>query len=130
MMTDPIADMLTRIRNAYMAKKHNVLIPFSKVKLAIAEILVQEGYLNKAKKVDNAGKPYLDIELKYEGKIPAIQFLKRESKPGHRQYRKASELPKVLNGYGVAIISTSKGIMTAREARKLGIGGELICSVY
>jgi small subunit ribosomal protein S8 len=132
MMTDPIADMLTRIRNAYMAKKQSVDVPFSKLKMNIAEILMREGYLGNVKENENDGtaKKILVLDLKYVEKLPAIQSLKRESKPGHRKYSKSSEMPKVLNNFGVAIISTPKGIMTNKEARKQNLGGEIICSVY
>ena len=129
-MTDPIADMLTRIRNAYMSKKHVVVVPFSKVKLAIAEIIVKTGYITSVEKEAENGKASLTITLKYNGSVPAVQSIKRESKPGHRQYRKAEEMPKVLNGYGVSIVSTSRGIMTGNEAKGLGVGGELICTIY
>lgn len=129
MMTDPIADMLTRIRNAQMARKERVTIPFSKVKMAILNILIQEGYVETAEKKD--GMPAtLDVKLKYRGSQPMITNIKRESTPGHRMYRKADEMPRILNGYGVAIISTSKGIMTVKEAKKQGVGGEILCSVY
>ena len=129
MMTDTIADMLTRIRNAQMAKLARVEIPFSKVKFAIAEILKREQYVGTVEKKEGTF-PVLAIELFYQGGRPAIQSIKRESKPGHRVYRSSNELPKVLNGFGVSIVSTSQGIMTAREAKKKGIGGEVICSVY
>lgn len=128
-MTDPIADMLTRIRNGHMAGLRRVSMPFSKVKMAIAELLQREGYLGAVEKV--AGKPVvLSIELKYNGKQPAIQSVVRTSTPGHRMYRGADELPTVLSGYGLAIISTSRGLMTSTEAKKLGIGGEVLCSIY
>lgn len=127
MMTDPIADMLTRIRNAQMARKSFITLPFSKMKLQILEILRNEGYIATVEAED--GKT-LRADLKYEGRQPAIRSLVRESTPGHRRYCKAEEMPKVLNNYGFAIISTSQGIMTNSEARKLGIGGEVICSVY
>ncbi len=129
MMTDPIADMLTRIRNAQLSHKGQVEIPFSKVKKAIAEILHQEGYIGKIQETGNQTK-LLIIELKYNGKQPAIQSLQRESKPGHRKYSPAGELPRILNDYGVAVLSTSQGLMTNKKARELGIGGEIICSVY
>lgn len=129
MMTDPIADMLTRIRNSQLAHKANVEVPAAKLKTAIAQILVAEGYLEKAE--DKAGKPkQLVLHLKYIDRQPAIRHIKRESKPGHRLYYGAKELPKVLNDYGIAILSTSQGIMTNKKARQLGIGGEVICSVY
>jgi len=129
MMTDPIADMLTRIRNAQMSHKGQVEVPFSKLKKSVAEILSQEGYLGKI--TENGEKTkQLIIELKYQGKQPAIQSLQRESKPGHRRYAQAGELPRILNDYGIAVLSTSQGMMTNKKARELGIGGEIICSVY
>ncbi|MBU0597323.1 30S ribosomal protein S8 [Patescibacteria group bacterium] len=129
MMTDPIADMLTRIRNAQMTKKGVVEMPHSKLKKAIAEILHQEGYVGEIK--EEPGIPAkLILVLKYNGKTPAIQSIKRESKPGHRIYKKADEMPRILNDYGIAIVSTSNGLMTNKKARKLGMGGEIICSVY
>ena len=129
MMTDPIADMLTRIRNAQIVRKRVVDVPFSKMKMRIAEVLRSEGYIQGFEKKE--GTPtVLSVELKYEGRLPAIQSITRESKPGHRKYRGADELPTVLNGYGIAIVSTSQGVMSNREAKKLGIGGEVICSIY
>ncbi len=129
MMTDPIADMLTRIRNAQAVGKKTVDFTFSKLKMNISSILVSEGYAKKVEKVD--GKPpVLRLELRYIGKKPAIQSIKRESKPGHRRYCKSDEIPKILNDYGIAIISTSKGLMTNKQARKESVGGEIICSVY
>jgi len=130
MMTDTIADMLTRIRNAQKARKRTVEIPYSKVKLAIANILQAEQYIESVEKVDGKPVAQLVVVLKYHGKQPAIQQIKRESKPGHRMYRNSDELPKVLNGYGMAIVSTSQGMMSVVEAKKKGIGGEVICSVY
>lgn len=129
MMTDPIADMLTRIRNAHMAQKRHVEIPFSKLKYGIAQILFTEGYVERVEKKGDV-KQILSIDLKYYGKTPAIQVIERESSPGHRTYRKASELPRVLNDYGVAVMSTSKGLMTNKEAAKQGVGGEVLCIVY
>ncbi len=129
MMTDPIADMLTRIRNAQKAQKRSLEIPFSKLKVKIAEILKSEGFVGDVRVTEEMPK-MLSIDLKYAGKSPAIQSITRESKPGHRMYRRADEMPKVLNGYGIAIVSTSQGLMTAKEAKKKGIGGEVICSVY
>lgn len=129
MMTDPIADMLTRIRNAQLTGKRTVEIPASKLKQKLADILSKEGYVGTIDRVD--GTPaMLVIELKYIGGKPRIQNIKRESKPGHRIYKKADELPRILNDYGVAIVSTSKGLMTNKEAREAGIGGELLCSIY
>ena len=129
MMTDPIADLLTRIRNAYKARKATVEAPLSKTKKALADILLAEGYLN-AVDVTDGNKAELVLTLKYYGKEPAVQSIKRNSKPGHRVYKKADELPRVLNDYGIAIISTSRGLMTNKKARKDGVGGEIICSIY
>ena len=129
MMTDPIADMLTRIRNAYMVRKQTVTIPYSKFKYAILSILKKEGYIEDIS-VSEAMPKVLVATLRYDGKHPHMQSIKRESTPGHRVYRKAEELPKILNGYGIAIISTPQGLMTDKEARKAGLGGEFVCSVY
>jgi len=129
MMTDPIADMLTRIRNAHLAGKRRVVFPFSKVKMAILDVMKQEGYIADIKKEEtNFGE--LVVDLKYNEKEPFITMIKRASKPGHRMYRQSDELPSVLNGYGIAIISTSQGIMTVKEAKKRGIGGEIVCTIY
>jgi len=130
MMTDTIADMLTRIRNAQMAGLGGLELPYSKTKLALAEILKTEGYLSNVTRIEAKPQDKISIDLMYHGKRPAIQHIKRESTPGHRMYRGAGELPKVLNGYGIAIVSTSQGMMTNVEAQKRGIGGEIICSVY
>lgn len=128
-MTDPIADMLTRIRNAQQANKVDVKMPSSKVKISIAEVLKDEGYINAYNVSDETGKAELTITLKYfEGK-PVIETINRVSRPGLRVYRSASQLPKVIGGLGVAIVSTSKGVMADRKARALGQGGEVICSV-
>ena len=128
-MTDPIADMLTRIRNAAAARKRTLDVPLSKVKKSVAEILKKEGYLQDILEVE--GNPrMLVLTLVYEGKQPKIQSITRESKPGHRVYRKAEEMPRILNDYGIAIISTSKGLMTNKQARKEGVGGEVLCSIY
>ncbi len=129
MMTDPIADMLTRIRNAQQAKKKRVLVPFSRVKFAIAEILKKHGYI-EAVSIEEGMPKMCALELKYTGSEPAITSITRESTPGHRVYKKTGELPKVLNGFGIAIVSTSQGIMTAKDAEKKGVGGEVLCSVY
>lgn len=128
-MTDPIADMLTRIRNASMVHKSEVVVPFSKLKMAIAAILVREGYLEKAESTSDK-KPQIIIGLKYDGRDPMIHSLRRVSKPGHRKYVKSTDLSKVLNGFGMAILSTPQGIVTDYEAKKQKIGGELICEVY
>lgn len=134
-MTDPIADMLTRIRNAMAVRKPEVVLPFSKIKLAIAEILKKNGYVTSVEKLDKGfdGKSYeqLRIVLKYHGgKEPAIKNLKRISKPGRRIYVSKDDLPIVLNNLGIAIISTSQGLMTNRDAKKQSMGGEVICEIY
>lgn len=129
MMTDPIADMLTRIRNAQQSRKKRVLVPFSKVKFAVAEILKTQGYV-EALSIEEGMPKTFAIDLKYHGTTPAITSISRESTPGHRVYRKSTELPKVLNGFGVAIVSTSQGIMTGKEAQAKGVGGEVLCLVY
>ena len=129
-MQDPIADMLTRIRNAQRAEKFEVSMPASKVKSAIAEVLSQEGYVSGAKVEEQSGKATLTIGLKYyEGK-PVIEKIERVSRPGLRIYSSQDDLPSVNAGLGVTIVSTSKGVMTDRAARKAGIGGELICKVF
>lgn len=130
MMTDPIADMLTRIRNGLAANKVEVRMPSSKVKMAIAQVLKDEGYINGFSSQDEAGgKKTMTVTLKYyEGK-PVIDKVKRVSRPGLRIYKGKDELPKVMGGLGVAIISTSTGLMTDRAARKAGRGGEVLCYV-
>ena len=131
-MTDPIADFLTRIRNAYMAGKKVVEIPSSNMKVAITQILCEKGYILSYKVVE--GTPYntIKIALKYhpQTKAAAIKKIERVSTPGLRQYTDVENMPRVLNGLGIAIISTSKGIITDKEAKELGIGGEVICYVY
>ncbi len=128
-MTDPIADMLTRIRNALSAGKLTVTMPSSTKKIAIADLLVKEGYITGVNTQDIDGKPVLEVALKYyEGK-PVIDMIKRVSRPGLRVYKGKDELPSVMNGLGVAVVSTSKGLMTDRAARKAGHGGEVICYV-
>lgn len=128
-MTDPVADMLTRIRNAQQAKKSDVTMPSSKVKLSIANVLKNEGYIATYNVSDVDGKSVLSIALKYfEGK-PVISKIDRVSRPGLRVYKSAKDLPKVIGGLGVAIVSTSKGVMADRKARELGQGGEVLCSV-
>jgi small subunit ribosomal protein S8 len=128
-MTDPIADMLTRIRNAQSTGKTNVLMPASKVKSAIAQVLKDEGYIESFKVQPNEGKPQLDIELKYYAGSPVIDRIERVSRPGLRIYRGVSDIPTVMNGLGIAIVSTSRGVMTDRKARASGIGGEVLCVV-
>ena len=129
-MTDPISDMLTRIRNAAMAKQEAVLIPFSKLKIRIAQILEQEKYINSAKETEVSGAKSIQIKLKYNNdKTNAIKTIKRISKPGLRVYVSKDELPSVLQGYGIAIISTPQGLLTNKEAKKRGIGGEVMCEI-
>lgn len=130
-ITDPIADMLTRIRNANSAKHDTVDIPASKMKKAIAQILVDEGYIKSFKVIDDEKQGVIRVTLKYgEGKSQVITGLRRVSKPGIRIYSNVEDMPKVMKGLGVAIISTSKGIMTDREARKQNVGGEVLAFVW
>ena len=130
-INDPIADMLTRIRNAQIAKHDSVVLPASNTKKAIAKILLDEGYVKKIDFVDDGPQGSIKIDLKYvNGKQPVIAGLKRISKPGLRVYAKSEELPRVLGGLGIAIISTSKGLMTDREARKAMIGGEVLAYIW
>ncbi|UJP06325.1 MAG: 30S ribosomal protein S8 [Nitrosomonas sp.] len=128
-MSDPIADMLTRIRNAQQAKKQMVQMPSSKLKISISKVLKEEGYIDNFNIEYNKGKNYLIILLKYYRDRPVIEKIIRISKPGLRIYRSKQNLPHVMNNLGIAIISTSKGVMTERKARLEGIGGELICHV-
>lgn len=130
-MTDPIADLLTRIRNANAVRHEVVEVPSSNVKKEVTNILLQEGYIKEVDEYNDGIVPMLRISLKYgSNKEKVITGIKRISKPGLRVYCKKDEIPRVLNGLGVAIISTSKGIMVDREARKLGLGGEVICYVW
>lgn len=129
MMTDPISDMLTRIRNAAMARKAEIRLPYSKIKLAIAKILAEQGYIASVSKTDGVISE-LVLSLSFNGKEPVIRFVKRISKPGQRVYAPYAELPNVLSGHGIAIVSTSQGIMTNLEARKRRLGGEVLCEVY
>jgi small subunit ribosomal protein S8 len=128
-MSDPIADMLTRIRNAQMVNKLTVSMPASKVKGAIASVLKEEGYIEDFAVQANDGKPLLNISLKYYAGRPVIEKIERVSKPGLRVYKGSESLPRVMNGLGVAIVSTSKGVMTERKAQAAGIGGEVLCVV-
>ena len=129
-MQDPLADMLTRIRNAQMAGKPTVEMPASKLKAAVASVLKDEGYIGAFEALEREGKPRLAIELKYyEGK-PVIAEIDRISRPSLRRYVNKEELPSVRNGLGVAIVSTSKGVMTERAARAAGVGGEVLCTVF
>ncbi len=128
-MSDPIADMLTRIRNAQRADKKIVTMPSSKLKQSIAMVLKDEGYIEYFTVRDVDNKPVLDVGLKYYAGLPVIEKIDRVSRPGLRIYKPNNSLPKVMNGLGIAIISTSKGVMTERKARANGIGGEVLCIV-
>ena len=125
-MTDPISDMLTRIRNAQAGSKTTVVIPSSKLKAAIAEVLKEEGYIDGLVVRPNDGKPQLELTLRYYAGQPVIEHIERVSRPGLRVYRGAQDIPKVMNGLGVAILSTPRGLMTDRKARATGIGGEVL----
>ena len=128
-MTDPIADMLTRIRNAQQSEKQSVAMPSSKLKSAIAQVLKDEGYIEDFAVREAEGQPQLEISLKYYAGKPVIERIERVSRPGLRIYRPKDALPKVMNGLGVAIVSTSRGVMTDRKARGMGVGGEVLCIV-
>jgi len=128
-MHDPIADMLTRIRNGQMRNKVTVSMPASKIKKSIASVLKDEGYIEDFGITENNGKPLLNIDLKYYAGQPVIETIERISKPSLRIYKSTDDLPKVMNGLGVAIITTSKGVMTDIKARAAGIGGEVLCYV-
>ncbi len=128
-MTDPIADMLTRIRNAQMVEKPSVQVPHSKMKEALVRVLKEEGYIEDYQVERDGPKATLNIRLKYYAGRPVIDRIERVSRPGRRVYRGVEELPKVLNGLGVAIVSTPKGVMTDRAARQARVGGEVICFV-
>ncbi|MDO8990825.1 MAG: 30S ribosomal protein S8 [Sideroxyarcus sp.] len=128
-MSDPISDMLTRIRNAQMAEKLSVSMPSSKIKVAIAKVLQDEGYVEGFKVIDHDGKPSLEIGLKYYADRPVIEKIQRVSRPGLRVYKGSEDIPRVMNNLGIAIVSTSKGLMTDRKARANGIGGEVLCIV-
>jgi small subunit ribosomal protein S8 len=128
-MSDPIADMLTRIRNAQLAEKLSVAMPSSRVKASIAEVLKDEGYIDDFKVREEDGKSTLEIALKYYAGAPVIEKIERVSRPGLRIYKGREEIPRIMNGLGIAIVSTSKGVMTDRKARATGIGGEVLCIV-
>jgi len=131
MITDPIADMLTRIRNAQAVRKSEVLIPFSKLKFELAKILKHEDYIQELEKIEEAKFPQLKIVLKYDqNKLGVISNIKRISKPGKRIYVSKNNIPSVLNNLGIMIISTSNGLMTNKEARRKGIGGEILCELW
>ncbi len=128
-MSDPISDMLTRIRNAQLTEKTTVRMPSSKLKKAIAQVLQDEGYIDGFVVRENAGLPEMEVALKYYAGRPVIEKIERVSKPGLRIYKGRDDLPRVMNGLGVAIVSTSRGVMTDRKARSLGVGGEVLCVV-
>jgi small subunit ribosomal protein S8 len=128
-MSDPIADMLTRIRNAQLAKKNSVKMPSSNIKLSIANVLKDEGYISDFSISTDKNKNILEISLKYYSGAPVIEQIKRISKPGLRIYKSSKNLPDIMKGLGIAIVSTSNGVMTERKARAAGIGGELLCVV-
>ena len=128
-MSDPIADMLTRIRNAQMVEKASVTMPSSKLKVAIAQVLKDEGYIEGFQVRGDAAKPELEIALKYYAGRPVIERLERVSRPGLRIYKGCDAIPQVMNGLGVAIVTTPKGVMTDRKARQAGVGGEVLCYV-
>jgi small subunit ribosomal protein S8 len=128
-MSDPIADMLTRIRNAQLAEKLSVAIPSSRVKVSIAQVLKDEGYIEDFQVRSDDGKSTLEIALKYYAGEPVIEKIERVSRPGLRIYKGRDDIPKIMNGLGIAIVSTSKGVMTDRKARATGVGGEVLCIV-
>jgi small subunit ribosomal protein S8 len=128
-MSDPIADMLTRIRNAQKSEKQSVTMPASKLKASIAKVLKDEGYIEEFAVRESNGRPELEINLKYYAGRPVIETIERVSRPGLRVYKPSREVPKVMNGLGIAIVSTSKGVMTDRKARGMGVGGEVLCIV-
>ena len=130
-MTDPIADMLTRIRNAQRASHELVNIPSSKLKINVAKVLKSEGYVKNFRIISHGQHRFIRIFLKYDKEgVAIIEGIKRVSKPGCRVYAGSTEIPKVLNGYGINILSTSKGLMTDNEAKKMGVGGEILCAVW
>jgi small subunit ribosomal protein S8 len=128
-ISDPIADMLTRIRNAQLVEKASVAMPSSKLKIAIAQVLQDEGYIENFKVSNDAGKSQLEIGLKYYAGRPVIERIERVSRPGLRVYRGRDAIPQVMNGLGVAIVTTPRGVMTDRKARQTGVGGEVLCYV-
>jgi small subunit ribosomal protein S8 len=130
-MTDPIADMLTRIRNAITARKAKVLIPSSSIKQEIAKVLADEGFVSSVRKEDDGKQGLIAIELRYDhNNRNAIEGIRRVSRPGQRAYVRSAKMPRVRSGLGIAILTTSKGVMTERQARKAGLGGELLCEVW
>lgn len=128
-MTDPVSDMLTRIRNAQLSEKKEVAMPSSKLKISIVNVLKEEGYIEDYEVLDKSSKPRLNIKLKYFNGSGVIDSIKRVSRPGLRIYKSQDQLPRIMNGLGIAILSTSKGVMTERTARTSGVGGEILCIV-
>ncbi|MGG7055418.1 30S ribosomal protein S8 [Nitrosomonas sp. ANs5] len=128
-MTDPISDMLTRIRNAQLSERKEVVMPSSKLKLSILKVLKDEGYIQDYKLIDVDKKPHISVLLKYFNGGAVIETIKRVSRPGLRIYKPKTDLPQVMNGLGIAIVSTSRGVMTERSARESGLGGEILCIV-
>lgn len=129
-MTDPIADMIIRIKNALLARHSEVTMPHSKLKQSIAKILEAEGYIEGVEVKSDSIVPQIMIKLKYQGKTPAITDVRRLSKPGRRLYAPANQIPRALGGYGITIVSTSKGVITDTQARKQNVGGEIICQIW
>lgn len=129
-MTDPIADLIIRIKNALMARKSTVLVPYSRVKHNIAMILLEEGYVTDVTVLEGTPFKELSITLRYVGKLPAVNDVKRLSTPGRRLYSPVHKIPRALGGYGITIVSTSKGVMTDKTARKENVGGELLCQIW
>lgn len=130
MVNDPIGDMIIQIKNAAMAKRRDVMLPYSGVKMALAQTLLKEGYITNVEKSGEAPKLQLRMTLAYNDDIPVLTNVKRKSKPGMRVYIGKHNIPMVVGGMGIAILSTPKGIMTGKEAKKLGLGGELLCEVW
>lgn len=128
-MSDPVSDMLTRIRNAQLSERKEVVMPSSKLKISIVTVLKDEGYIEDFEVLDKASKPSLNIKLKYFNGSAVIDSIKRVSRPGLRSYKSHDQLPKIMNGLGIAIMSTSKGVMTERTAKASGVGGEILCIV-
>lgn len=130
MITDPIADMLARIRNAILAKKEEVSFPSAKLKLSVLNVLKEEGYIENFEEATNGLFKTVTVKLRYDNKKPAISVIERISRPGRRVYSKKTEIPAVLSGHGIIIISTPKGVMTGKKAKTQSLGGELLCKVY
>jgi small subunit ribosomal protein S8 len=127
--TDPLSDLLTRIRNGQSANKKTIMLPSSKLKIAVCSLLVHEGYINCYSVTGDESKRLITIQLKYDKDLPVIENIRRVSRPGRRVYKSAEKIPYVLGGFGIAVISTSKGLMTDKQARESGLGGEVLCSV-